>query len=238
MSPRQVAIITGAGSGIGQASAVLLAKAGFNLALVGRNSAKLRATAEKIRQQSQDADSLILPADVGRPEAARLIIEETLKKWGRIDAVVNNAAVGYMRPIDQLDEQMLCETFAVNALGPIRLVAAVWPAFIKQAGGCVINISSMATVDPFPGLSVYAASKAAIESLSRSIINEGRRHGIRAFSLAPGAVETAMLRGIFSEQELPAERTLDPVAIAEVVVECVIGRRDGQLGQTILLPSP
>jgi len=238
MAQRQVAIVTGGGSGIGQATALLLAEAGFNLALVGRDSVKLRQTSQIIQQQADRAETLILSADVGQKQAAPRIVEDTIKKWGRIDAIINNAAVGKLHPIDQVDERLLAETFTVNVFGPIRLVAAAWPALTGQGGGCVINVSSMATVDPFAGLSVYAASKAALESLTRSIVNEGRDHGIRAFSIAPGAVETTMLRGVVSQQDLPTERTLEPASVAKVIVECVTGRRESRMGQTILLPSP
>ena len=95
----------------------------------------------------------------------------------------------------------------------------------------------MATVDPFPGLGVYAASKAALASLTRSLHNEGASHGIRAFSVAPGAVETKMLRQLFSTDQLPTDQTLEPAAVAEVVVGCIRGEREDDRGQTILLPS-
>ena len=96
----------------------------------------------------------------------------------------------------------------------------------------------MATLDPFPGLGVYAAAKAALESLTRSVVGEGGSRGIRAFSVATGAVETPMLRSLFSEKELPPEKALDPAEVAAIVLECIRGERDGEQGGVIRVPSP
>ena len=105
--------------------------------------------------------------------------------------------------------------------------------FLTQHGGCVVNVSSVSTVDPFPGLSIYAATKAALESLTRSIAIEGRDHGIRAFSLVLGAIETDMLRSIVTEAQYPRSQTLEPQDVAVVVMDCVTGRLDSQSGGVI-----
>ncbi len=141
-------------------------------------------------------------------------------------------------PIDETTDKLLDDTFATNTFAPILLVAGVWPVFRRQESGCVVNVSSMAVADPFPGFSVYAASKGAVDALTRSVVTEGRVYGIRAFSVAPGAVETPMLRENFSAQAIPPTATLDPRDVARVVVDCIQGRREADLGQTILLPSP
>ena len=107
----------------------------------------------------------------------------------------------------------------------------------SERAGCVVNITSMAVVDPFPGLAVYAASKAALDSLTRSIHNEGADHGIRAYSVAPGAVETEMLRTIVTEEQLPTEQTLAPAQIAEVVADCIAGTCAEPSGSSLLVPS-
>jgi NAD(P)-dependent dehydrogenase (short-subunit alcohol dehydrogenase family) len=238
VSDSPVAIITGAGSGIGQAASLLLAEARWRLALVGRTKSSLALTAERVRQASIGSRTIEIVADVGEPGAAAVIVEQVFNEWGRIDALVNNAAALVVRPIEELDETSLTSTFATNLFGPARLVAATWPTFAHQRSGVVVNISSMATVDPFPGLGAYAASKAALESLTRSIMAEGRTLGIRAFSIAPGAVETAMLRSAFPMATLPSALTLKPSDVAAVVAECMSGTRDPDLGKVILVPSP
>lgn len=238
MPQKPVAIITGAGSGIGQAASELLAGAGYRLSLVGRDQIKLRATAGRIAQQTPDGETRIIPADVSQSGAARSIVAQTLDQWGRIDALINNAALLLASPIAQTDEHALQATFAANTFGPALLTACIWPVFVKQRSGCIINISSMATLDPFPDLGIYAASKAALESLTRSAAKEGRDYGIRAFSVAPGAVETAMLRRVVPKTTLNTDRTLNSLDVARVIVECIRGERDSSIGQTIILPSP
>jgi NAD(P)-dependent dehydrogenase (short-subunit alcohol dehydrogenase family) len=96
----------------------------------------------------------------------------------------------------------------------------------------------MATTDPFPGFFIYAAAKAGVNLMAKSCAKEGREFGIRAFSVAPGAVETPMLRALFSEVQLPPEKCLSPDDVAKVVVECIAGERDTQNGETIFIPSP
>jgi NAD(P)-dependent dehydrogenase (short-subunit alcohol dehydrogenase family) len=232
MSERSVAIVTGAGSGIGRAVAQALGEQAFRLALVGRNADKLQSTADSV------PEAFPIVADLSEPDAALLVVDETADRWGRVDVLVNNAGVAPLVPIDEMTDTLLNDTFAINAFAPIRLVAAAWSIFRRQESGCVVNVSSMAVADPFPGFSVYAASKGAVDALTRSVINEGRVYGIRAFSVAPGAVETPLLRASFSAQAIPPTATLDPRDVAQVVVDCIQGRREADLGQTILLPSP
>lgn len=232
-------VITGAGSGIGRATALMLAMEGHHLALVGRTGSKLEETEKLIQAKLHDgARTVIVPADVGDPHAPAVIVDHALRAFGRVDALVNNAGVGPYKPIAETDEDDLHHTFEVDLFGPIRLVARLWNVFLEQGGGCVVNVSSMATVDPFPGLSVYAAAKAGLESLTRSIHNEGSQQGIAAYSVAPGAVETDMLRGIFSTEVIAESQTLEPEDVARVVVDCVLGRREAEKGRTILVPSP
>jgi NAD(P)-dependent dehydrogenase (short-subunit alcohol dehydrogenase family) len=250
MPQPRVAIVTGAGSGIGRATCELLADAGYRLTMAGRNEQSLLKTDELLAEETaQPPETLIVPADVSDREQAQSIVDLTMERWGRIDGLVNNAAILVARPIDQTDEELLFGTFAVNMFGPAYLAARCWPIFVKQAGAkvtgsvrkesgaCVVNVSSMASIDPFNGLSAYAASKAALESLTRSIVNEGRAFGMRAFSVAPGAVETAMLRSLFDEVRLPPMRTLDPQEVAQVIVDCVEGRRENEMGKVIVVKA-
>lgn len=236
---KQVAVITGAGSGIGRATAFVLAGAGFRLALVGRTERTLQQTLHLLETRGIDpSDALIIPADVGQQSEAHHVIDQTVQRWNRLDVLINNAAALHVGPMTQASPSGLIDTFSVNVFGPLHLIARVWPVFLRQGSGCIVNISSMSAVDPFPGLSMYAASKCALESLARSVRSEDPTHAIRAFNIAPGAVETEMLRAIVTEANLPRERTLEPQSVAYVILQCVRGERDGEQGRTILLPSP
>ncbi len=237
-STRPVALVTGAGSGIGLASARALAAQGFDLVIVGRRLQPLHDAAATIRRDTPDAETHAVTADIGDPDAAAGIIGEAIDRFGRLDALVNNAGAAPLLPIHDHTPELLRETFAVNAVGPGALIAAAWPHLTTQNGGVVVNISTMGVADPFPGFFAYAAAKSAVNSYARSIAKEGAEHNIRGFAIAPGAVETPMLRSLFDESTLPADRALSPDAIAAIVVECVTGKRDAQNGTTIFVPSP
>ena len=239
MSDSNVAIVTGAGTGIGREISAQLAEAGYRVVLVSRSAEHLESTAAEIKKRASDPPStFVIPADLTDQQQVSSIVDQTMNEFGRVDVLVNNAAVAPNVPIQETTRDLLSQTFSLNSFAPALLVASLWKVFQRQGGGCVVNISSMATIDPFDGLSIYAASKAALESLTRSIVNEGRPWGISAFAIAPGAVETPMLRTLISKEELPTEKTLSPATMAKVVLQCVMGQRSDDLGRTIVLPSP
>lgn len=233
-----MAIVTGAGSGIGRATCVRLAAEGFRIALVGRDESKLREAIKFVSgggEGLQRAEALLpIATTVADERGVELVVDRVMQQWGRIDALVNNAAIVRVGPIEQSDRAVWEEVFATNVYGPARLIARCWPILQKQGGGRIVNISSMSTIDPFPGLSAYAASKAALESVTRSIMNESDGT-IRAFSIVFGAVETTMLRQVATEAQLPREATLDPMEAAALIADCVCGRRDADAGKRIIL---
>ena len=184
---------------------------------------------------SQGGQAIANGADVADWEAAGALVKSALERFGRLDAVVNNAGVAPQAPIPSTDEDLVYGTFAINTFGPMHLIARAWPIFVRQGEGCIVNVSSLASSDPFPGFFVYAATKSAIESLTRSAAREGEVHGIRAYSVAPGAVEAPTLRRLFSEEDIPRELTLDPLDVARVVGECVTGNRPEGSGSVIVV---
>ena len=233
---RHVTIITGAGSGIGRATAEMLAPLGHALVLVGRTEAKLLDTLDAVRDSG--ADAMVATADLQDAEHAAAVVHQAMERFDRIDAIVNSAGVAPLLPIEKTTEEVLEETFRINAFGPAFLIVQAWPIFRRQKSGCVVNVSTLGTSDPFPGFFAYAASKSALDSFTRSCAREGRSIGVRAFCMNPGAVETPLLRKNFPAHVLPPERALKPEAVAEVIVECIAGKRDHEHGRTILLPSP
>lgn len=236
----KVAMVTGAGSGIGRAAAILLWREGFRLALVGRTAAKLEETARLLAKEGP-GEGLVLPADLSREGAAFGAVDKVLGRWDRLDALVNNAGWGILRPIAETNQELMRATFEANFFSAASLILRAWPAFLRQRSGCVVNVSSGAAHDPFPGFFAYAASKAAMESLGRSIAAEVRELGIpdiRAYSVAPGAVETPLLRSVFPEEVFPREKTLDPFDVAARIRDCVVGRAPVPNGGTVLVRSP
>ncbi len=236
-SPR-VALITGAGSGIGRATALAFARAGYALALVGRRDDKLRETASLA-----GVDAHVHAADITSASAATGAVRACLSRYGRVDVLINNAGVGVVAPIPQTSDELLEQTYRLNAFAPAWMTREAWSAFTTQhaasgVGGCVITISSMASIDPFPGFFAYAGSKAAASIMAASIAKEGAAIAVRAFALAPGAVETSMLRASFDESMIAREQTLPPSHVADIALACARGDHDGLNGRNIpILPD-
>jgi len=234
-----VAIVTGAGSGIGRAVALELDRRGCVQVLAGRRMDALRETGQML-----SGAWLAKRCDVADPSECDRLVEETAHEFGRVDVLVNNAGDAPLAPIAKHTPDVIKRTFEINALGPAYLIAAFWRVLERQIAGergadasvrgpCIVNVSSMASLDPFPGFFAYAAAKSALNSMVRSCHKEGQALGVRCFGVAPGAVETEMLRGLFTEAAIPREVTLRPEDVARVVGECVAGDRDEEAGTTI-----
>ncbi len=232
---RPAAIVTGAGSGIGRETAGALHERGWRLVLVGRRPEALEETGRSLGGEGRAW--IAVPADIGVGGERERVLETALGRFGRIDAIINNAALGTCKALDELREEEIDRLFAVNAIGPIGLVRGALPELIERRG-CVVNVASMSMIDPFPGLGVYGCTKAAIDALTRCVHNEYGERGVRAYTIAPGAVETGMLRAIVSKGELPSEQTLAPERVAGRIVACVMGECEEASGSTIVMRSP
>ena len=239
---RKVAIVTGAGSGVGRDTALLLADAGYAVVLASRTEADLHASVEYIREQgTEDAVTRVLPTDVSHSAACETLVQRTLEAFGRIDALANCAGSAPLQPIDQMTDAIIDAALAVNLKSVMYMTRAVWPTFKKQknsGGGAICNVSSMASLDPFTGFNVYAAAKAGVNLFTKATADEGKRFNIRAAAVAPGAIETPMLRQNFPAKVIPEAKTLDPLTVAGVIREVLTGTRDFKNGETIPLPSP
>ena len=238
MSHRPVAIVTGAGSGVGRASAVLLAKAGFDVVLAARTKSALDETASLVAGASPSARTLVLPTDLSDAAATRALVPAALAAFGRLDALVNVAGYAPLATIDKLTPEMIQQCLDTNIGYTINLVSAAWPTFMSQKCGVVVSVSSMASIDPFPGFAAYAPAKVAVNMFTQCVAREGAAIGIRAVAIAPGAIETPMLRALFGTDMIPTDKTLSPESVAALIVDCIEGRRAFTSGETIAMPSP
>ncbi|MEM9916383.1 MAG: SDR family oxidoreductase [Planctomycetota bacterium] len=239
--PRKVALVTGAGSGVGRDTALLMADAGYTVVLVARTAANLEATAQYIREEGDPAaETFVLPTDVSDSAAVEKMVETVVEKYGRIDAVANCAGSAPLQPIDKMDNQIIDAALDVNLKSVLYITRAVWPTFRKQkdTGSAICNISSMASIDPFKGFNVYAAAKAGVNLFTKATADEGSRLNVTAAAVAPGAIETPMLRQNFPTKAIPESHTLDPLVVAGVVRDVLTGARTVTPGETIPLPSP
>lgn len=185
----KIALITGATSGIGQATALKAAEAGYDVIITGRRRDRLEELAKTIR--SKGADALILGFDVRRQAEVQSAIDSLTDKWKNIDVLVNNAglAVG-VSPIQEgvLDDwERMIDT---NVKGLLYVTRAVAPLLIARQGGHIVNIASIAGKEVYPGGNVYCATKHAVDALSRAMRTDMLRHNIKVTNIAPGMVET------------------------------------------------
>ncbi len=223
------AIITGSGRGIGRATAVELSRRGYSVVLVSRTAGDLEETAALL-----DGESVQAVADVTNAAAMADVVARTVNQFGRIDAIVNNAGLAPMKPIEQTDDLTFSDVIATNLSAAFTLSRLAWP-HLKVNGGTIVNISSLAAIDPFPGFSAYAAAKAGLEGLTRALAKEGAEHGIRSVAVAPGGVETAMFRALPGMADVPEESLLSPEDVATVIADCITSPLRHASGETIRL---
>jgi len=216
--------------------ALRLARAGYALALAGRTEHTLVETTDAIRELTGNGvDTLIQPTDVADPSQCEALVAMTEARLGRIDAVINNAGYVSMASLAATDPSVWKRTVDVNLSAAMYLTHFAWRVFRKQRSGIVVNVSSMASLDPFPGLGAYAAAKAGMNMLTRVAASEGSEIGLRAVAIAPGAVETPMLRSLFDEDAIPPDQTLEPNEVAALICDCVTAARAFESGQTLTI---
>jgi NAD(P)-dependent dehydrogenase (short-subunit alcohol dehydrogenase family) len=225
-----VAIVTGASRGIGLAVARQLSAKNYRVALIARSKEKL---AEAVSGLS---NAVTLVADVGNgSQVANQIVEQVRERFGRIDALVNNAGYAPLLSLEQTTDEIWREAIDVNLSAAFWLTRSCWAEFKKQGGGVVVNISSAAARDPFPGFIAYGAAKAALNNLTLSLAREGAKDSIRVHCVAPGATETEMFRNLPGMSEFPKASTMDPADVARIVVSCVTGELAHTSGEVIYL---
>jgi len=188
----KVALVTGAARGIGAAIAERLAADGASVAInYATSKEEAEALAERIRGKGGKAKAI--HADISNPSQAKALVDAAVKEFGRLDILVNNAGKFHIGPIGTVDEADVRSQFAVNVDGPIFATQAAASHFSSE-GGRVINVSSIAATHSLPGLSVYSATKAALDALTRVWATELGPRGVTVNAVAPGLVDTAMLK--------------------------------------------
>jgi C-7 ketoreductase len=184
----RVAIVTGAGSGIGAATARLLAEHGLDVALVGRRRERLEAVAAEIAAASGRA--FALPADLSQARAPWLIVDAVLEERGRLDVIVNNAAFYRLAPVERFTLEEFDEHIAVNVRAPYFLAQAALPALRASPAAVIVNISSAAAAMYRNGQTVYGLTKAALEHMTMNLAAELAPDRIRVVCVRPGPVAT------------------------------------------------
>ena len=235
----KVVIVTGGSSGIGRAAALGFARLGAKVVITGRRAAPLEATA------AGHPNIVWLVADAAAPDDAARTVGKAVDTWGRLDVLVNNAGAGAILPLAAATAGQIQQILAVNVLGPSLLAAAALP-YLATARGTIINVSSTFGHKPAAGLSHYAASKAALEHLTRCWALELAPQGIRVNAVAAGPTELGALTGMMGlsptqaaaikEQErerIPLKRRGEPDDVAGWIVRLADPASDWVTGQVI-----
>jgi len=187
----KVAVITGAGRGIGKAIALACAREGAKVAICARTGSEVEQTAKEIRLIKTEAEGWV--CDVSVEQSVKEFINNVIEKFGRIDILVNNAGV-MTRPVPtpELEVKKWDYTMAVNLRGPFLMCQAVLPIMMKQRSGSIINVSSMIGRGAYPNFIAYATSKWGLEGFTQTLAAEVRSSHIRVNSVEPGVVATKL----------------------------------------------
>ncbi len=216
---QKVAMITGAGSGIGEAISLSLAGAGGRVVLCGRDSKKLETVKKKILEFKQTAEILTFSFDVQDAKKIDEVVASTLKHFGAIDILINNA--GIAAPLLPLHEASIADIDRVldtNLKAAAYLMRAVLPEMIAKKSGTIININSIAGKNAFPNWSIYNASKFGLTGLTRAVSEEQRRNNIKVISIHPGAVSTP----IWNTVDVGSEPLFEEMLTAKNVSNAVL----------------
>jgi NAD(P)-dependent dehydrogenase (short-subunit alcohol dehydrogenase family) len=186
--PERVAIVTGASSGIGEATAHCLAEAGFSVVLAARRADLLDDIVADINAQGGRA--LSVPTDLSDAEETSALVRTTLDTFGRVDVLVNNAGYGPPYALEQMDRRAMRHVFDVNLLSGMQLIAELTPTMRKQGGGRIINISSLSRYVAAPLAAAYAATKGGMEAMTACMRLELSPWNIELSVIVPGFVDT------------------------------------------------
>ena len=217
----QVAVITGASSGIGRAAAVALARQGARVVLGARRSDRLKEAVEAIRAAGGEARAV--QTDVSRPAEVQHLVEEAVAAFGRLDILVNNAGLGYFGPLESMTIEEARHLFDVNVMGTLCGIQAAVPIMRRQRSGHIINVSSVVGKRATPGLGMYSATKFAQVALSESLRLELADAGIHVSVVYPVSTTTEFFSVAASRSPLkidPAGPTYSAEQVAEVLVRC------------------
>ncbi|MFE7818458.1 3-ketoacyl-ACP reductase [Priestia megaterium] len=211
----KVALITGAGKGIGRSTAIELAKEGVNIGLIARTEADLKAVASEL--EAFDVQVAYATADVSSMEEVNAAVEHLHTKLGATDILINNAGIGKFGGFLELDPADWKQIIDVNLMGVYYVTRAVLPQLIEKNGGDIINISSTAGQKGAPVTSAYSASKFGVLGLTESLALEVRKHNIRVTALTPSTVATELAYKENLTDGNP-DKVMQPEDLAEIMV--------------------
>ncbi len=232
----KVVLVTGAGSGLGEATARAFAAAGSTVACIDINEVAAQRVNHDL--QAQDRKSIALQCDVSSAEAVLRTVQTVHEHFGRLDIVVNCAAIDHTLSVEEMTVEQWDQVIGVNLRGPFLFAKAALPIMREQHSGHIINIASTAATRAWANASAYHASKWGLVGFSRGLGVEGRSDGIRVTTIIPGGMRTHFFDR-FTEQGIPMpdqQNLQDPTNVAEVIVFAAQVPPESALQEVIITP--
>jgi 3-oxoacyl-[acyl-carrier protein] reductase len=237
MRDLNIALVTGGGRGIGMETSILLSQKGLNVAICSRTQSEIDSVVEKIKSTG-NSQVMARKCDVSVSDEVNTFVKEVLDNYGRIDVLINNAGITYVKKLVDMTEEEWDRTLDVNLKGPFLFSKAILPQMMKKNFGVIINVSSGAGKVGFEDISAYCASKFGMMGLTESLAWEVANYNIRVMTVCPGEVATKMQQDVDSQYyELNKHKMLCPRTIAEKIADMVLDDKEYRNGDSIDLPN-
>lgn len=229
------AIITGASSGIGKATALAFAKNGINLALVSRSLDKLTPVAKAATEMGVEAKAY--PIDLADIKTVKEKIAAIATDFGPIDILVNNAGMGYTNPLAKTTLDDWQQVLELNLTSVFQSVQGILPQMRDRAAGIIVNVASIAAYNAFPDWGAYSVSKAGLVAFSKTLAVEERANGIRVVTIAPGAVNTSIWDTETVQADFDRQAMLTPEIVAQSILYAVLLPAQAVVDEIKIMPS-
>ncbi|WP_195701624.1 SDR family oxidoreductase [Companilactobacillus futsaii] len=240
----KVVVIMGASSGIGAATAKLLASKGAKVTIAARRMNRL----EEIKQANPDSDILAVEADVTKAKEVQNVIDQTVAKFGRVDALYNNAGIMPVNNLDQIAQDEWQNMLDINVKGVLNGIAAALPVMKKQKSGHIITTSSVLGYEVLPGYAAYSGTKYAVRAIMEGLRQEEHQNNIKTTIIAPGSVKTELYKSVNNsaahdglEKVMQASGTqmtsLNPEEIAQAVAFVIDTPKNMAVNEMVIRPT-
>lgn len=231
------AIVTGASSGIGKATALAFAKSGIELVLVSRSMVKLKAVADEIKALETQTKAIIYPLDLEILDEVKQQIGKICQDFGSVDILVNNAGIGYTNSLSKTSLEDWQKVLNLNLTSAFQCIQGVLPQMRDRQSGTIVNVASIAAFHAFPDWGVYGVSKAALVALSKAVSIEERENGIRTVTISPGSVNTPLWDTDTVQANFNRSAMLTPEIVAQSILHTVLLPHQAVVEEMIVMPN-
>lgn len=235
-SNQRRAIVTGASSGIGKATALALAKSGIEVALVSRSAQKLNAVAAEIQLATQ-TKVVVYPLDLSLVSNVTQQMAAICSSFGAVDILVNSAGMGYTNPLAKTTLEDWQKILELNLTSVFQCIQGVLPQMRDHSSGTIINVASIAAFNAFPEWGAYSVSKAALIALGKTLSVEERGNGIRIVTILPGSVNTPLWDTDTVQADFNRSAMLTPEIVAQSILHTALLPREAVVEEMIVMPS-